>query len=461
VPTRVGIVGGGILGTTLALRLAQAGARVTLLERAPSLGGVAGTMDFDGHVVDRFYHALTPADERMLALAGELGLGDAVRFSEVGAGFFVDGALHDLNGVADFAGFRPLTPLQRVRLAWLVAWCRLRSSYRGLEDLSLERWLVRHCGRGVTDRIWNPLLASRFDGRYEELPATYLWARTRRMSGARTGARRREEMGHLVGGHQRLIEAAASRARELGVEIELGAPVEGLALEDGTVRGVVVGGEDRPFETVIATLQPPGLRRLLPSSLHGLLEAYPRRYLGVVCVVLKVRASLTPYYVINICEPTPITTVVETSHVVGTEHTDGLRLVYLPKYCGPDAPEHTEPDEVVIGRFESMLGRIAPGFDPTDVVGRTVQRAKVVEPVHARGTRPRVAPVWPGVPGLALASAAQVYPRLLNGESVVSLAEDVAAQAAGRLGLDGGSATPGGRRRDARLDERRAEVGSG
>lgn len=459
-PTRVGIVGGGILGTTLALRLAQAGAEVTVLERGPSLGGVAGTMDFDGHVVDRFYHALTPADERMLALAGELGLGDAVRFSEVGAGFFVDGALHDLNGVADFARFGPLTPVQRARLAWFVSWCQLRSSYRGLDDLPLEPWLVRHCGRRVTERIWNPLLASRFDGRYGELPATYLWARTRRMSGARTGARRREEMGHLIGGHQRLIEAAGARARELGVEIELDAPVEGLVFADGTVRGVVVGGADRPFDAVIATLQPPALRRLLPPSLHGLLEAYPRRYLGVVCVVLKVRRSLTPYYAINICEPTPITTVVETSHVVGTGHTDGLRLVYLPKYCDPDAPEHSEPDDVVIRRFEAMLGRIVPGLRSADIVARTVQRAKVVEPVHAIGTHPRVAPVWPGVPGLALASAAQVYPRLLNGESVVSLAEDVAAQAAGRLGLGGGSAAPRGRGRDAGLGEHRAEVGS-
>jgi protoporphyrinogen oxidase len=231
-------------------------------------------------------------------------------------------------------------------------------------------------------------------------------------------------------------------------------------LEDGTVQGVVVGGADRPFDAVIATLQPPALHRLLPPSLHGLLAAYPRRYLGVVCVVLKVRRSLTPYYAINICEPTPITTVVETSHVVGTEHTDGLRLVYLPKYCEPDAPEHSEPDDVVIRRFEAMLERIVPDLRSEDIVARTVQRAKVVEPVHARGTRPRVAPVWPGVPGLALASAAQVYPRLLNGESVVSLAEDVAAQAAGRLGLGGGSAAPRGRGRNPGLGEHRAEVGS-
>lgn len=434
---RVGIVGGGILGTVMALRLAQAGAEVTVLERAPSLGGLAGTMEFGGHVVDRFYHVITPADQRMIALAQEVGLGDDLRFAPAGVGFFIDDALHDFNGIGDFLRFSPLTPWQRARLGWFVAWCQLRSRYAGLEDLPLRRWLQRQSGRAVTERIWRPLLDSRFDSRHDELPATYLWARTRRMSKARTGTGRGEQMGHVVGGHQRLIEGAATLAAKLGVRFSLGAGVEGLALGDGEVRGVRVDGEELPFDLVVATLQPPALRFLLPQALHGLLDAYPRRYLGVVCVVLKVPRSLTPYYSINICEPTPITTVVETSHVVGTQHTDGLRLIYLPKYCDPDAPEHSEDDEVLLERFTGMLARMAPTFHRSDVVDWTVQRAKLVEPVHAVGVRPRVAPIFPGVSGLALASSAQVYPRLLNGESVIGLADDVAAQAAARLGLAG------------------------
>ena len=77
-----------------------------------------------------------------------------------------------------------------------------------------------------------------------------------------------------------------------------------------------------------------------------------------------------------------------------------------------------------------MLARLAPDFRHEDVVDWTVQRAPLVEPVHALGHEPRVAPVWPGVDGLALASASQVYPRLLNGESIVRMAERVAAKSA-------------------------------
>ncbi len=432
---RVGIIGGGILGIVLGLRLAQAGAAVTVLESAPAPGGLAGAMQLGGYTVDRFYHVVVPGDAALIGLAEELGIGDELRFRKVGAGFFIDGGLHDFNGVGDFLRFTPLTPWQRLRLGAFVAYCQLRGSYAGLERVALDDWLVRTCGAGVTRRIWTPLLDSRFEGRHAELPATYLWARTRRMSSARTGRGQAEEMGHVVGGHQRLIDAAADAARAHGAAIETGVPVEGIVIDGGAVTGVRVGGETYRFDLVIPTLQPPALARLLPESLRPLLDAYPRRYLGVVSVVMAVRASVSPYYAVNICDPTPITTVVETSHVLGTDHTGGLRLVYLPKYCDPDAPEQHEDDGVVFERFTGMLRRISPAFDPADVVHWTVQRARLVEPVHALGAVPRVAPMWPGVAGLGLASNAQIYPRLLNGDSVIALAEDAAGQAARRLGL--------------------------
>ena len=152
------------------------------------------------------------------------------------------------------------------------------------------------------------------------------------------------------------------------------------------------------------------------------------------------RRSLLPYYAVNIVEPTPITSAVETTQVLGTEHTDGLHLVYLPKYCDPDAPEQSEDDESVYRRFTDYLARLSPGFSRDEVVDWTVQRAKLVEPVHrsAPADGVRVAPVWPGVEGLALASNAQIYPYLLNGDSVMGFAEEVAGEVAARLGLDPG-----------------------
>jgi protoporphyrinogen oxidase len=445
VQPRIGIVGGGVLGTSLALRLAEAGAAVTVIERGPSLGGLAGTFDFGGHEVDRFYHVITPADSRMIAMAKEVGLADQLRFEHVGAGFFAGGEMHDFNGVADLLRFSPLSAAARLRLGWFVAQCQFRGSPEKLDVVALEDWLRRQCGREVVEKIWKPLLATRFDGDPSGLPATYLWARTRRMSGARESkGGGGEAMGHIVGGHQRLIDAMVARAEKLGVEVMTDAPVSGLALnEDGSVRGVELEGEALEFDLTIPTLQPPALRFLLPERHRGLLAAYPERWLGCVCVIVKVKRSLLPYYAVNIVEPTPLTSAVETTQVVGTDHTDGHHLVYMPKYCAPDAPEQSEDDESIYRRFTDYLARLSPGFSREEVVDWTVQRAKLVEPVHQLRADRRsleMAPIWPGVEGLALASNAQIYPYLLNGDSVMGFAEGVAREVAGRLELGSVSA---------------------
>ena len=104
--------------------------RVTVLEREPALGGLAGTMDFDGHRVDRFYHAITPADERMLALAGELGLGARCASPrwERASSWTARSTTSTAWPTSPASGRLP----RSTGAAGLVrAWCQLRASYAG------------------------------------------------------------------------------------------------------------------------------------------------------------------------------------------------------------------------------------------------------------------------------------------------------------------------------------------
>ena len=124
-----------------------------------------------------------------------------------------------------------------------------------------------------------------------------------------------------------------------------------------------------------------------------------------------------------------MTSAIETTQVLGTDHTDGLHLVYLPKYCDPDAPEQSEDDESIYRRFTDYLGPALARLQPRR--GRRLDRAAgEAGRAGAPAARPdhgvRVAPIWPGVEGLALASNAQIYPYLLNGDSVMGFAEAVA-----------------------------------
>jgi protoporphyrinogen oxidase len=116
-----------------------------------------------------------------------------------------------------------------------------------------------------------------------------------------------------------------------------------------------------------------------------------------VCLILKLRRSLLPYYSVNICDPTPMTTgrgdLARGGH---RAQPTGLTLAYLPKYCDASSETFQADDATIYERFTTMLRKMVPDFTDDDVVDWTVQRAPLVEPVHARGHSPRTAPVWPG-----------------------------------------------------------------
>ena len=219
-----------------------------MIERGPSLGGLAGTIDFGGHEVDRFYHVITPADQRMIAMAEEVGLGDQLRFTPGRRRLLRrrrDARLQRHRRPAALLAAEPAGAAAPGLVRRPVPAAQLLRQARRAPARDLAAPPLRQ--PGLVERIWKPLLDSRFDGDPSGLPATYLWARTRRMSGARSGkGSGGEEMGHIVGGHQRLIDAMVARAGELGVEaLHRGAGrAAWRPAEDGSVTGVELERRD-------------------------------------------------------------------------------------------------------------------------------------------------------------------------------------------------------------------------
>jgi protoporphyrinogen oxidase len=429
----VGIVGGGLLGLTVAYRLLAAGVPVTVYERDTKLGGLAAATDLDGIPVDRYYHVVLPTDDRVRGLAAELGMGDeSFRFRPTGAGFYHQGGLASMSTPRELLAFRALRPDDRLRLGAFALRCQLKRDYADLEQRSLEEWLRSVCGHRLWTQLWEPLLDSKFDGRYDDLPATYLWARSRRMAGTREKGSQ-EVLGTIDGGYQVLVDRLEAAIRRLGGRIRTGTEVSAVASSGGEAIGVVLDHGLQPHSWVLTTQLRTVADRLLTPDLMSALAPDPCRYLGVVSLVLRLRRSISPYYALNITDRRiPLTTVVETTHVVDPERVGGT-LVYLPKYVQPDSPELERGSAEIRRSYLQHLRTIFPALDERDVLAAQVARSRVAEPVHVIGGTPRAPDLFPAH-GLAMASSAHVYPELVNGQAILGLAERVAAGLIERAG---------------------------
>lgn len=415
------IIGGGIMGVSLAYYLARAGVPVELFEASPGLGGLAGPLTLpDGVVVDRFYHAILSSDRQLAELAAELGLAGQLRFAETRTAFYHRGRLHPMNHLLDFLRFPPLGWADRLRLGLTVLYAQWLPDWRALDGVGVEAWLTALSGPTTYENIWRPMLKAKFDGGFADTPATWIWSRLVRMKSTRSGASQRERAGYLVGGYASLLAAMAARVEQAGGRIHLNAPVDEIVVDSGRVVGLRVDGQVRAFRAVAATVQAPVLQRLLPAAP----PEYQRqlggsRYLGIICPLLVLDRPLTGYWTVNLTDDRfPFTGLIETTSYIDPSHVGGHHLVYLPKYTQPDSPWQACSDddlrEVWLSNLESML----PDFRREHVRHFLIHREKHVEPLHGLNQAGQIPAVATPLAGLFYATTAQIYPALTNGESV-------------------------------------------
>lgn len=425
----VGIIGGGILGISLGYFLSRDGVHVTIYEASDTLGGLAGPIRMPGYNIDRFYHAILTSDGHLMDLFDELGIMDQYRCKEAKTAFYHQGKLYPMTSLKEFMTFPLLGWIDRFRLGLTIVYAKLWRDWRSLESINVEEWLRRAGGKRVFDHIWRPLLRAKFDGSFDDTPATYIWSRLNRMSSARKGANQKEMAGHLIGGYVTLIEAMAQRIREAGGAIHLKSPADEIAVRDGRLAGLRTPGGMLEFDAIVATLQTPLFLRLapgLPASYRAHLEQ--TKYLGIVCPLLVLDRPLTGYWTLNITdESIPFTGVIETTSYIDPQYAGGHHLVYLPKYTLPDSPWFKMSDDDVRETWLSYLEKMFPRFRREWVKHTFVHREKLVEPIHPLNGADQIPAIETPVKNLYLANAGQIYPALTNGESVSRHAREAAA----------------------------------
>lgn len=432
----VDVIGGGILGLTLAYELLKQGRPVRVWERAPTLGGLMGRTTLDelgGVSCDRYYHAILSSDSTLLGLMDELGLRGRVRMVATKMGFYHDGRCHPMSTPLEFLSFPPLSMVDRARLAYTILACRRIKDWRALEQLPVGDWLTGLSGERAVRNIWAPLLRAKFDGDFSRVPATYIWSRLVRTTDTRTKGGSQELMCYLPGGYQELIDALAAAVRARGGVITTGATVEQVRVAGGRAMGLAVGGQEIDGEQVVITTQTPVARRLLPPEASAVSERWSQLegFLGIVCMLLVLRRRLTPYYTLNITDQRiPFTGVIETTNLIDPACVGGYHLVYLPKYVAQDSPYVRMPDDELKTSFLGYLCRMFPDLRDEEIAAVRIGRERYVEPLHPIGATDLIPPVRSAVEGLFLANTSQIYPQLTNGESVCAFARSVAAQVA-------------------------------
>ncbi len=423
---KIAIIGGGILGMTLAHRLAQKGKNITLFEGTSHLGGLASAWNLGDIIWDRHYHVTLLSDSYLRTILEELDLDKEMIWEVTRTGLYTDGKLYSISNAIEFLRFFPLNLIGKFRFALTIFYGSKIKDWKKLEKISVSDWLIRWSGKHTFQKIWLPLLRSKLGENYKKASASFIWAIIARLYAARRTGLKKEMFGYLDGGYARFLQRFAEVLQTENVNIKINHRVAKIEKNnEGKIQVEFDNGYQEIFDKVLVTTAAPIAAQVIQGLEEAeLLKLNGLQYQGIICASLLLTKSLSNFYVTNITDSwVPFTGVIEMSALVDRKYFGGNALVYLPKYVDPEDPAFTLSDKELEEKFTQALIQMYPHFHREDLLCFRVSRVKYVLPISTLNYSETVPPMTTSIPGIYIINSAHILNGTLNVNETIQLAE--------------------------------------
>jgi protoporphyrinogen oxidase len=420
---RVGVLGGGALGLGAALRLAQAGRQVTLIEREPQLGGLAAGFRVGPSALEKFYHHIFTTDKTIVGFIDELGLSSHLIWGRPNTSTLSGGRMVSLGGIPDLLRLPLLDAPNRLRLLTAMALLKAIPNERPFDGRTAAQVMPRLMGRRVYDVMWEPVLRGKFGARANSIAMSWLWSRVHERS---------LRLGYLRGGFQQMYDAFGERIRAYGGAIHTSTAATSIRRADAGIEVATDRGTSHIFEQLLVTLPTRLFMRLAPDLPAEYVQRYtgPEHYGAHVLILGLDRALLNGVYWLNINDrDLPFLALVEHTNFMPPADYGGLHLVYLGNYVPMDHPLFTSTSDAdIVSSYLAAVGRIQPRFDPSWVRQHWVFRAPFAQPIVTTDYVRQLPPHPTPLRGVFLANMAHVYPQDRGQNYSLRLGERMARQ---------------------------------
>lgn len=406
--SKVVVIGAGVMGLAAAYQALVEGHEVDVVESSPEPGGMAGHFDFGGISIERFYHFVCKSDHPTFQLMAELGISDKIRWVPTTMGFFSQGKLHHWGDPISLLKLRGVGLIGKLRYGFFVFACTRRDHWPALEHRSAKEWITRYCGKDIYDRFWHPLLDFKYYEYADNISAAWIWTRIRRIGRSRKNIMQ-EELGYIDGGSKTLVDALLQAIERRGGRLHLNAPVQRVVVEDGRVTGVDTPATRLPADAVVSTVPTPLIAGMIPDLPPDWKARYQSIHsIGVICVILKLKCSVSPHFWVNISEDgIEIPGIIEFSNL---RSVGDNAIVYVPYYMPITNPKFSWSDDRLIEEAFSCLQRINPALLRDDIIDVKVARLKHGQPVCEPGFAAKIPPIQTPIHGLQIADTCFYYP---------------------------------------------------
>lgn len=406
---KVCVIGAGITGLAAAYELSRKNVQVDILEAGPEIGGIGGTVEYKGVAIEKYYHHFFKSDTHIISLIKELGLDEQVMWQSSNMGFFVDDRLFDFGTPSSLMKFKPLSFRDKIRFGMTVLKILSIDHYKSLEGITAHEWILKNAGARVYEKVWKPLLYTKFGDLYKEISMAWFWGKIKLRGTSKEKGR--EVLGYIKGSNRILLEKLYEVLKGNGVNIILNSCVESISRQENFQVSTNLGSFH--YDAIICTAPLPVFLDIAGSMLpSGYLDTKSQiHYTAAACMVLVLDRPFTRYYWLNIGDETiPFGGLIEHTNMLDPKDYKGNHILYISNYLYDDSPYYSMDADRLFDEYIPYLKRINPWFDKSRVKDVLLFKDLYAQPVIKRFYSSIKPEFETPVEGLYTASMCNIYP---------------------------------------------------
>lgn len=425
------IVGGGITGITAGYELVKKGHNVMIFEKEENYGGLVDTCVINGEPLERCYHHIFTSDEEIISLIHELGLDSDLKWYEPNNSIYINDVIHPFTSPVDLLKFNELSLKDRVRMGLMVLRAGFIKNWQDMEHMTAKEWIIKNAGNKVYDKVWGPLIYSKFDIDAEDISAVWIWNKFKLRGRTRGNNAGREMLGYMDGSFRKLLDKMVMKITESRGAVKTNMPVSRITpLKSGGFE-VKAGETVQKFDAVIVTVFPGMLYDLLPEMPENYMEKVLKiRYKANICVMLELSKRISPWYWVTIAEEGfPFVLAIEHTNLI-TDWRYKSSILYLSRYLDANSELYKMSDDEIISTFLTGAKKIFPDMDESLIKNVHISKFTYSQPVVTKKYSTVLPALETPIPGLYLSCMAQIYPEDRGQNYAVRMGKTIA----GRIG---------------------------
>lgn len=382
---KIGIIGAGYSGLTIAKELEKNGQDVTIFEKNNYVGGMVDTVEICGTRLEKYYRHIFKSDREAIKLIKEMGLENELIWPATKMGYLTNKRAYLFGTPISLLKYKPLKLIQKLRFGFNVIHIKLINDYKKLEKVTAEKWLKDRIGDKVYSQVWEPLLISKFGEKKDQISMAWLWGKIKLRSTSSTPEG--EQLGYIKGSYQKLTDNFYKYLLNKNVDIKLETSVKEVIKDNDKYIVKYTRNEKEEkeeFDVIVSTIDYKGFEKLFNKYMNEEEKQKIQKvnYTSARTMMIVADKSFSPFYWLNIGDnDIPFGGIIEHTNFIDKSNYENNHILYISNYMTEDNKLYNVSKEELLKEYMKSLTKINKEFTMENIKDYYVFDEKYAQPI--------------------------------------------------------------------------------